>query len=263
MERRYTDMTGREIGLKRVPQRIVSVVPSQTELLYDLGLEQEVAGITRFCIHPEQWFRSKQRIGGTKQLHLDKIEALQPDLILANKEENTREQIEALAAQFPVWTSDISNLEQALQMIREVGLITGKQQESLSIAKEVSKGFSGLLPPTRQSKRVAYFIWKSPWMTVGSDTFIHDMLGRCGWTNVYGQQTRYPVTSLEELQTLSPELILLSSEPYPFKEQHIAEIRAILPRALVQLVDGEMFSWYGSRLRMAPAYFRELLQYND
>jgi ABC-type Fe3+-hydroxamate transport system substrate-binding protein len=260
MSLQYTDMTGRRISLEAPPLRIVSVVPSQTELLYDLGLEEEVVGITRFCIHPREWFRNKQRIGGTKQLHLDKIAALQPDLILANKEENTKSEIEALAAQFPVWISDIGNLEEALQMIREVADITGKSEAGKVLANRISSGFAALIPPVQQQKKVAYFIWRNPWMTVGRDTFIHDMLGRCGWTNVYEDLSRYPATTLEELAARKPDLVLLSSEPYPFKEQHIAELRELLPDAAIQLADGEMFSWYGSRLTKAPAYFRELLQ---
>jgi len=258
MQRRFTDMTGRELILQGIPRRIVSVVPSQTELLADLGLEQEVAGITRFCIHPEQWFRSKQRVGGTKQLHLDKITAIAPDLILANKEENTKTEIEALAQQFPVWISDISTLEGALHMICEVAHITGKEPAGEQLNEIIRAGFNTLNNRKTKPLKVAYFIWRRPWMTVGRDTFIHDMLQRCGWQNVYEQRTRYPETTLEELRSLEPDLVLLSSEPYPFKEQHIREINTVLPQADIRLADGEMFSWYGSRLQWAPAYFSGL-----
>jgi ABC-type Fe3+-hydroxamate transport system substrate-binding protein len=254
----FTDMMGRTIELKGYPKRIVSVVPSQTELLYDLGLDEEVIGITKFCIHPDEWFRSKKRIGGTKQLHIDAILAMQPDLIIANKEENTKEQIEALAEHCPVWISDIQNLPDALEMIKRVGAITGKENKGLDIAGKISADFEKL----RQagiSRKVAYFIWYNPWMSVGHDTFIHDIIGRLGWINVVADKARYPQLTTEEIKNFNPGLVLLSSEPFPFKEKHIEEIKTILPDAEIRLVDGEMFSWYGSRLLYAADYLSRLI----
>ena len=257
MRRSFTDMMGRVVEIDGLPKRIVSVVPSQTELLADLGLEDEVVGITKFCVHPERWFRSKTRVGGTKQLHLDKIRELQPDLIIANKEENTQEQIEALAAEFPVWISDIQTIAQGMEMIAAVGELTGKQDAATGIITEIKKGFSQL-QKDNTPKRVAYFIWYKPWMSVGSDTFISDMIKTIGWENVFADATRYPEISLAALEAAKPELVLLSSEPFPFKEKHIAEIKEVLPDAEVRLVDGEMFSWYGSRMKYAGAYMNGL-----
>ena len=166
MFRSYKDMMGRMVEIKSPPGRIVSVVPSQTELLYDLGLEDEVVGITKFCVHPDSWFRNKTRVGGTKQLHLDKIGELQPDLIIANKEENTREQIEALAAEFPVWISDIKTVDQGVEMIAMIGEITGRETEAANIINEIRSGFENLrINPV--GKKVAYFIWYRPWMAAG------------------------------------------------------------------------------------------------
>jgi len=250
------------------PQRIVSLVPSQTELLYHLGLAEEVVGITRFCVHPDHWFRSKPRIGGTKSLHLDKIRSLQPQLILANKEENQREQVEALMQEFPVWTSDIHTLEDALDMIRQVGRLTGRAAAAAQLSGQIQAKFAALpasLPDEGRSWHAAYFIWRDPWMVAGGDTFIHSMLAACGLQNIFAGTPRYPGISLSRLPALfehvpaGRQLVLLSSEPYPFKEQHIAEIAAVLPHARVLLADGEMFSWYGSRLLEAPGYFRQLL----
>ncbi|SEM66531.1 ABC-type Fe3+-hydroxamate transport system, substrate-binding protein [Chitinophaga rupis] len=262
----HIDQLHNEVSIPARPRRIISVVPSQTELLYHLGLEEEVVGITKFCVHPEEWFRNKTRIGGTKTLDLDKIRALQPDLIIANKEENQQEQITALQMEFPVWVSDIHTLDEALQMIRRVGEITGYAKQGLALSMQIQEQFKGLheaLPVTEL--HAAYFIWRNPWMVAGGDTFIHHMLAACGLTNVLADMPRYPAVTLEELTTLfkdvppAQQLILLSSEPYPFKEQHIAEIQAVLPGAQIRLVDGEMFSWYGSRLLEAPEYLRELL----
>jgi ABC-type Fe3+-hydroxamate transport system substrate-binding protein len=240
------------------PRRIVSLVPSQTELLYDLGLQEETVGITKFCIHPEAWFRNKARIGGTKTIHRDKIKALQPDLIIANKEENVKEQVESLQDIAPVWMSDIHTLDDALHMIREIGSITDRSSKADDIAQRVAGDFAGLKPAGQVA--ALYLIWRQPWMSIGNDTFIHDMMRRIGLENVLGDRTRYPEVDTDLLRARQPELILLSSEPYPFKEQHIAELQQWVPDARIVLVDGEMFSWYGSRLLQAPDYFRNLLK---
>jgi ABC-type Fe3+-hydroxamate transport system substrate-binding protein len=262
MKRIITDMLGREVEINYPPRRIVSLVPSQTELLHDLGLNEEVVGITKFCVHPEEWFRNKTRVGGTKQLHIDKIRELKPDLIIANKEENAKEQVEELAKEFPVWISDIQNISQALQMMQVVGLLTDREQKANSIVDDVVAGFT-TLQKAATAKRVAYFIWYKPWMSVGGDTFINNMITTIGWKNVLTDKDRYPEMTMEELKAYDPELVLLSSEPFPFKEKHIDEVKAVLPNAEVKLVDGEMFSWYGSRMLKAVGYFSELMQQCD
>ena len=255
----FTDQLDRTIILPGIPQRIVSLVPSQTELLYDLGLDTEVAGITKFCVHPENWFRSKKRIGGTKNVNIDSIHLLQPDLIIANKEENVKEQVEALAAKYPVWISDVNNLEDACNMIHDLGIITGKATKAIEIVNAVQHSFTqlqSLSPPLH----TAYLIWKNPYMTIGNDTFIHHLLSRCGLRNVFADRTRYPAVTVEELQATNCQVLLLSSEPYPFKQQHIDELQEQLPDTRILLVDGEMFSWYGSRLLQTPGYIDALLR---
>ena len=260
MKRQFTDMTGRTIEVNYPPQRIISLVPSQTELLFDLGLNEEVVGITKFCIHPDEWFRNKKRVGGTKTVHIDIVKGLQPDLILANKEENTKEQIEELATLFPVWISNIQTIEGGLQMISEVGIITGKEAQAQQLLTEITTGFN-TLQKSNVPRRVAYFIWRKPWMCAGGDTFISDMISKVGWENVLADQNRYPEINLEDLAQKQPDLVLLSSEPYPFKDTHIAEIQAAIPNATIKLVDGEMFSWYGSRMKLAVGYLEKLCSY--
>jgi len=255
----YTDQLGRNITLDHFPQRIISLVPSQTELLYYLSLRDETIGITKFCIHPDTWFRTKTRVGGTRDIKPDIVRKLQPDLIIANKEENQKDQVEALAQHYPVWVSDINNLSDALDMIRSVGKLTGRETAAISLADEIHRRFASLsLPSISPAPRTAYFIWRNPWMVAGGDVFIHDMLQKAGFDNIFGAQKRYPSIELETLARLDCKMVLLSSEPYPFSEKHIDEIRAVLPEADIRLVDGEMFSWYGSRLLEAPAYFQEL-----
>jgi len=241
-----------------VPQRIISLVPSQTELLYDLGLGERVVGITKFCIHPESWFKSKHRVGGTKQVDMEKIRALKPDLIIGNKEENLKKDIEILAKEFPVWISDVRDLSGALDMIEQVGEITGTGNKAEILSKQIEERFKGLVP-LEPSRTVAYFIWHEPYMVAGHGTFVNEMLARCGLVNVFdADDARYPQITDQELEEAGPEVILLSSEPYPFKEKHLQEIKYICPGADVQLVDGELFSWYGSRLLKAPEYFNGL-----
>lgn len=250
----HRDQIGRMVVIPKGPQRIVSLVPSQTELLFDLGLNDRVAGITKFCIHPEDWFRNKARVGGTKQLHLDTIESLQPDLIIANKEENNREDIERLEKQFPVWVSDVNDLESAIVMIREIGKITGV--ESTDLLQKIRSEFDKI-KPTSVNRRVLYLIWKKPYMAAGSDTFVNDMLRRCGLENVVSG-LRYPELTESEIADLKPDLIFLSSEPFPFGPTHMRDLQGFLPNTEVILVDGEMFSWYGSRLKLAAKYLNEL-----
>jgi ABC-type Fe3+-hydroxamate transport system substrate-binding protein len=252
------DQLGKEIQLPSAPLRIVSVVPSQTELLFSLGLEEEVVGITKFCIHPDHWFRFKPRVGGTKKLDIDKIRALHPNLVIANKEENTEEDVKAIETFCPVWTSDVSSLSDALEMIKSIGNIIGMPEKSSAMASEISSEFSKLSIPGVY--RVAYLIWKDPWMAAGGGTFINDMLSACGMINVLADTDRYPSVDISSLVQRDIEILLLSSEPYPFKINDLNLLAKILPKVKIVLVDGELFSWYGSRMLQAPAYFRALLE---
>lgn len=254
----FTDQLGRLVVLNATPKRIVSLVPSQTELLFDLGLDAEIVGITKYCIKPEHAVRSKAIIGGTKQLNLSLIRSLNPDLIIANKEENERSQIEALAVEYPVYISDVDDLDGALQMINAVGQITGRSAEASLLSVEISSKFNELSLIPVQPLNILYLIWRKPWMAAGQGTFINDMLTRCGWLNVL-KETRYPQLTEEIFKASAPDVVLLSSEPYPFKEKHMSEIQQILPQAQVILVDGELFSWYGSRLLHSPEYFMMLI----
>ena len=243
-------------GNTMYPVRIISVVPSQTELLFDFGLDEEIMGLTKFCTYPADKVKQKTLVGGTKTLNLSTIHGLNPDFILANKEENTREQIEALRQRYTVHVTDVNTLPDALTMIREVGALVGKRAEADALANRIE---TTLVPlPQPSGLTVAYFIWRKPYMVAAADTFIHAMLEQAGFRNAFVGQTRYPVVSAEELKTAQPDLIFLSSEPYPFGQKHMVELQAICPSARIRLVDGEVFSWYGSQLLRASDYFRNL-----
>ncbi|HAA00212.1 MAG TPA: cobalamin-binding protein [Flavobacteriales bacterium] len=254
----YTDQMNRQCVLEKKPERIVSLVPSQSELLWDLGLQNELAGITKFCIHPEKMFHTIPRIGGTKQLDLDAIRKINPDLIIGNKEENDRKQIEALEKEFPVWMSDINNLGDAIEMIKSVGMITQRVNEAARIADTIFASFSKS-PVISNAPKAIYLIWNKPFMAAGKNTFIDEMIRKAGFTNLISE-SRYPELTEEQIADLQPEYLLLSSEPYPFEEKHVDYWKKRLPETKTIIVDGEFFSWYGSRLQKAPEYFNTLRQ---
>ena len=252
-----TDQLGRKVNLNVPARRIVSLVPSQTELLFDLGLDDEVVGITKFCIHPENWLKEKTIIGGTKNFHLDRIKALQPDLIIANKEENTKELVEELALDYPVYISDINNIEDALQMIADVGKLTGKSTLAEDLISDIKNSRNDLSSTNQSKKSCYYFIWKNPWLTVGGDTFINTMIEEAGFISLSKNQTRYPEIDLDNIDK-QPDFLLLSSEPYPFKQVDADFLQTKFPASKIIFVDGTYFSWYGSRLTKAFGYLSDL-----
>lgn len=251
-----TDARGHSIVLRRPAARIVSLVPSQTELLGSLGLDEEVVGLTRFCVRPPTWKSSKQIVGGTKTLRVDRVRALRPDLILANLEENTKADVEELDGIAPVFVSDVSTLEEADAMIAAVARLTGRESEGDMLRKGIGDAFDGL--PNFGRLRAAYLIWDDPLMTVGHDTFIHHLMERGGFENVFGSASRYPEITAADLASAGPEVVLLPDEPYPFNEQHAPRFRDLLRNAAVVCVDGQAFSWYGSRLIHAPDAIRRI-----
>ncbi len=251
----FTDQMHRKVRLEYQPKRIISIVPSQTELLYDLGLRDEVIGITKFCVHPDEWYQTKTRLGGTKQLAIEKILTLKPDLVIGNKEENTREDIELLEKNTTVWMSDISNIEEALSMIHHLGVVVGKEIQAAKLVGEIASAFESV-NDLFQGKTVLYYIWNEPEMLVGKDTFIDSMLSRIGLVNVC-KDVRYPTWDDEKIIE-QPDYVFLSTEPYPFKENHLRRFQQKFTNSQVCLVDGEYFSWYGSRMRFAPTYFQGL-----
>ena len=254
----FTDQMGHLIALQQSPQRIISLVPSQTELLFNLGLGDRIVGITKFCIHPREQIKDNTIVGGTKNFKFDVIDVLKPDLIIGNKEENYKEGIEQLQEKYPVWMSDIYTLEDSLEMMLQLGNLTGTGSRAEELVQTIKTGFDNLKPAPLTIK-TAYFIWRDPFMVVGRNNFIDHMLQRCGFSNVFVNLERYPEITPEQLQLANPQLILLSSEPYPFKQKHIAEFQELCPQATIKVVDGEMFSWYGSRLTKAPEYLHGVI----
>ncbi|WP_233357710.1 ABC transporter substrate-binding protein [Haloflavibacter putidus] len=254
------DQLQRKIDLNKTPQRIISLVPSQTELLVDLGLKEQLVGITKFCVHPKGLTNEKEIVGGTKEVKIETVKALNPDIILCNKEENTRLMVKELEKITPVHVSDINNLEEAYALMQDYGKIFRKEKEAKTLIKAIRTEQENFLQNIAHKpiKRVAYFIWRKPWMVVGGNTFINYLLELNKLENVYQDIDRYPAIKLEELREV--DYVLLSSEPFPFNEKYIPEFEPYLNTEKIKFVDGEYFSWYGSRLKKAFSYFLKLHQ---
>lgn len=249
------DQMNRTIRLEQIPMRIVSLVPSQTELLAYLGAADRVVGITKFCIHPNEWYRSKTRVGGTKNVNFDAIEKLNPDLIIANKEENSMADIERLAQKYPVYISDIYVVEDAFLMMEDLGVLLQQEFEANALISQLRLDFKTL--PQMQGT-VLYFIWANPYMVAGENTFIGAIIRVMGLKNALTDpNSRYPEMSAEEIKTINPTYIFLSSEPYPFKEKDRNELIKLVSSE-IKIVDGELFSWYGSRMLEMKKYFEKL-----
>ena len=255
----YIDQIGRIVEIIERPKRIISLVPSITELLASLDLENEVVGITKFCEYPILWKKLKTIVGGTKILKPEVIASCQPDLIIANKEENNKVDIEKLEDQFPVWISDVKNFEDGISLIASLGTITGKPNSARKLIESIHDAKTTLksnLANTPKYK-VAYLIWEKPIMVAGGDTYINEMIEMAGGINVFKNRNRYPAISPFELETAKPDYVFLSSEPFPFKGKHLETYKEICQTAVIQLVDGTYFSWYGSRMLPAMRYFHK------
>lgn len=244
---------GRLVWVPSNPQRVVSLVPSQTELLVELGLGDRLVGVTDYCTEPASALADTVRIGGTKRFLFDRIKALTPDLIIGNLEENYREGVEQLASLFPVWMSDIASLEQNCEMIRSVGELVNLRDQAELIAERTEQAFNKLESVTLG--RAAYLIWRKPWMAAASGTFIDAMMTHAGFENAFADCDRYPEVSLEMIAERAPDWVLLSNEPFPFTSVHVEELSHQLPASRVIIVDAMPFSWYGSRMQHAAAYF--------
>jgi len=233
------------------PQRIVSLVPSLTELVWWLGAGSRLAGRTKFCVEPEGQIETVPALGGTKNPSVERITALRPDLVIANREENRREDVEALrAAGLPVLLTDPNSVEGAIAMIRELGALLECSERADELAREVETLLSEGAGDARP--RVYVGVWHSPMMGLGCESYGHSLIEACGAVNALRTRPRYPELSMQELAKVSPDLILLPDEPFPFDAGHAALYGQIAP---ARLVDGKLLWWYGPRM---PAAIREL-----
>jgi len=246
--------------------RLVSLCPSLTELVFALGRGPELVGVTRFCIHPAEGVRAIEKVGGTKDPDVARIVALEPDLVLANREENRIEDAGALrAAGLRVHDSMPRTLEETAAMVRSIGAAIERADAGDAIARDIEARAARVRREAagRPPVRFAYLIWRKPWMSVNADTFAHGLLTLAGGENVFGARpVRYPEVSAEALAEAAPEAVFLSSEPFPFEEKHADELAALtgLARARFHLADGEYLSWHGSRTPDGIDYAARLVE---
>jgi iron complex transport system substrate-binding protein len=257
----FSDQIGTIHAFETSPKRIVSLVPSQTELLFDLGLEKYIVGITKFCVHPYHLKATKKVVGGTKKVNFEKIKLLQPDVIICNKEENTKEMVAELSSICPVWVTNIIKVEDNFKMIYDFGQLFNKRTEAQNWCDKINFALIDfkIFIKDKPKQKVAYFIWKNPYMVAGGENYINEMLLLNNFENIYGTKGRYPEIELKKMRLEGdPDLVFLSSEPYPFNEEDAFEIGRFTHHAKTIFVDGEMFSWYGSRILKAISYFKML-----
>ena len=261
------DASGAPLARAAPPQRIVSLIPSTTELLCDLGLADRLVGVTAYCVEPRAVVRTKARIGGEKDPDLAAIRALAPDLVIANVEENVREHIDALRAWgIHVWVTYPRTVGESLRMIRELGEVTGTASRAAAMVAELEGDLAGTCVPSAPPVRTFYAIWRNPYMTVSGDTYISDLLAVCGAANVFASAAlRYPAVTMDEIAARRPEVILLPDEPFRFRRAHLrdfepySEVPAVRD-GRIHLVDGKPFAWHGRRLADALRVMAALLR---
>jgi len=248
------DQIGTQIILPKVPERVISLVPSLTYTMYRLQLEDKLVGVTRFCKYPLHITKQKTIIGGTKDVKFDRIKQLKPDLILANKEENTKEIVDFIKTIAPVYVSDVFDINSNMKMLNDFGDIFNIQNSVIEIKNNINHNLTKLNSQGKLS--AVYLIWKNPWMSIGGDTFISKMMQYAGFDNLFNYEKRYPEISINTLVELKPQILLLSSEPYPFKEKDRSELQKLLPDTCILLVKGEPFTWFGTYIETAVDYFK-------
>jgi len=233
--------------------RIVSLCPSLTELVFDLGRGEDLVGITRFCVHPADGVGAIEKVGGTKNPDVERIAALRPDVVLLNREENRIEDAEALAARGLHCHSSMPRTPgETAAMVRSIAVELERGETGETIALDIEERTRRVVEAARGQREVtyAYLIWREPWMSVNRDTFADALLTQAGGRNVFGgREERYPELTLEELVSADPMLVLLGTEPYPFRQEHIEELVGAtgFSAERFSIADGEYLSWHGSR----------------
>jgi ABC-type Fe3+-hydroxamate transport system substrate-binding protein len=256
--KKVIDHLGREVEFSFPPKRIISIVPGITDILYALDLENEIVGRTRYCIYPKDKVKQAKTVGGTKRIKMDQIRELEPDLIVSEKEENTKEIVAQLEKEFPVYVCEVQTLDDTFNIIEDLGKVTDRQKVSEKLQSEIRKAIQSL--PSVHGKKFAYVIWQNPYMVAGSDTYITSLMEKMGFINAFaGYEGRYPEVSEDDFRNEDLDFIFLATEPFPFQEKHIQHFSELFPDVEVRSLDGEMF-WNGPRIIEASSYFNKVFQ---
>ncbi|MFK7895593.1 MAG: cobalamin-binding protein [Myxococcota bacterium] len=244
-------------------RRIVSLVPSLSEALVSLGMSSRLVGVTSYCVHPEAAFRSLPKLGGTKDADVEAIAETQPDLVIANQEENTARVVRKLADRgIDVWVTYPRTVREGAELLRAIAELGAEPEAIEAVVQPVFQALESAEARATEGRtqrpRVFCPIWRDPWMTIARDTYIHDLIELCGGENVFPEASegrRYPLVDLAAVERAAPEVILLPDEPYAFAEKDRAELLALdCPAAKddrVHLIDGTLVSWYGPRIAEA------------
>ena len=266
-ERELVDAAGTRHELAAADARIVCLVPSITELLFDLGLQSKLVGRTGFCIHPKELVRKVPKVGGTKTIDVARIKRLRPTHLIVNVDENPRGLVDEIARFVPhVVVTHPRAPRDNVSLYRLLGGIFSCEQEAEALCRRFEHAYDEVatIGASWPRQKVLYLIWKAPWMTVSADTYISRMLAAVGWDTVApNSNARYPTVDLNPALLAQVDFVLLSSEPYSFRERHCVEVLDSLPersRTRVALIDGAMTSWYGSRAIQGLTYLREFRQ---
>lgn len=253
-----TDHLGRKVTYQYPPKRIISLNPCITETLYFLDLDEQIAGRTRYCIFPAGKVEKAKIVGGTKDIDLEAIHEVKPDLIIAEKEENTKEIVETLEKYYPVYVAEVRSIADAYRMIEDISSLLDREEQGRRLVQTIKDRFQHL--PRANGMKAAYVIWRNPYMVVGGDTYIHSVLETLGFSNPFANfEGRYPVVTQDDLANAGLDYLFLATEPFPFKDRHKQEFSQFLPNTKIEIVDGEMF-WYGAKMVEAAHYFEAMLK---
>jgi ABC-type Fe3+-hydroxamate transport system substrate-binding protein len=257
----FTDALGRRVEAPSPPDRIVSLVPSLTETLFSFGAGHRVVGVTRFCVEPADGVSGLPHVGGTKDVDITAVLRLNPDLVIANAEENRREDIEALiGAGATVIVTFPRTVSDALDELKLLAEVTCATEAASVILDDSAHAIAQPVPAPGDAVPLFCPIWRRPWMTIGPDTYIHDFIRVCGGRNIFGDsEQRYPEVSLDDVRARGPEVVLLPDEPYPFADRHVGEVIEALGPVRIYLIDGKDICWYGPRIGPAVRTLRGLL----
>ena len=241
---------------------MVSLCPSITRLLFDLDAGHMLVGITKYCIHPAEAVANIEKVGGTKDPDIAQISQLKPDLILLNKEENRREDWQALKnLNLTCHSTHPVTLDETVETVRSIGAALNRDEVAERVAHGIEEARLRALKKNTNSLSFVYLIWRKPWMTINANTYINCLLQACGGTNVFADaQTCYPAIETDQIKDANPDMVLLSSEPFPFKEKHIQELstKTGLDSGKFRIVDGELLSWHGAFTEKGLDYACEL-----
>lgn len=265
---RVTDATGEVMDFEQPARRIVSLVPSTTETAFALGAGERLVGVTRFCVRPAEALQRCSTVGGTKSPRLESIRELEPDLVLANQEENRREDVAALRRFTQVYVAFPRDVSSAIEEIDALGNLLGCTEAARSISTELRAALKRLREQAREHPLFSflYLIWRNPYMAAGRGTFISAFLNEIGGENAADvRQERYPELTVDDIRGLHPDVVLFGSEPFPFREEHVTELHERLGaeqdrRPACYLVDGQALSWHGVRMREGIPYLMRLTE---